>query len=114
MLIMGEEVLERRRRLLSRELSRAVEELRRMGAEKVILIGSMAEGRIGPFSDIDLMVVLRTDKRFLDRLKDVYGRIRPRVAMDILVYTPEELEEMERISPFIRHAMGKGKVLYAA
>lgn len=73
----------------------------------------MAEGRIGPFSDIDLMVVPRTDKRFLDRLKDVQGRIRPRVSMDILIYIPEEPEEMERINPFIRHAMGKGKALYA-
>jgi len=54
------------------------------GAERIILIGSMAEGDIGPFSDIDLLVVMPLQARFLDRLKEAYGRIQPAVAMDII------------------------------
>ncbi len=85
-----------------------------MGAERIILIGSMADGDTGPCSDIDLIVVMQTEERFLDRLKKVYGRINPTVAMDILVYSPDEIEELYETSSFLSHALEKGRVLYAA
>nr|WP_287152952.1 nucleotidyltransferase domain-containing protein [Candidatus Solincola tengchongensis] len=85
-----------------------------MGAEMIVLIGSLAREQVNPFGDVDLVVVMRTEKRFLDRLQEVYGRIQPRVAMDILVYTPEEFEELRDSSPFLSHALKGGRVLYAA
>lgn len=113
-MIIKREELEKRYEKLRRELARAVEELKEMGAERIILIGSLAEGDIGPFSDIDLVVVMRTQERFLDRLKTAYGRIQPSVAMDILIYSPDELDELRETNAFINHALGKGRVLYAA
>lgn len=85
-----------------------------MGAERIILIGSMADGDIGPCSDIDLVVVMQTEERFLDRLKEAYGRIRPAVAMDILIYSPHEIDAMRGSSAFLCHALENGRVLYAA
>jgi predicted nucleotidyltransferase len=113
-LLIAREELEKRRHKLEKELDRAVDELKRMGVERIILIGSMAEGDIGPFSDIDLMVVMRTQARFLDRLKDAYSRIQPTVAMDILIYSPQELDELREDSAFVSHALATGRVLYAA
>jgi predicted nucleotidyltransferase len=113
-LIVKHEELGKRREKLEKELDRAVDELKRMGAERIILIGSMAEGDIGPFSDIDLVVVMRTQERFLDRLKTAYGKIRPSVAMDILIYSPDELDDLRETSAFVIHALEKGRVLYAA
>lgn len=113
-MIVKQEQLEKRRQKLERELARAVDELKAMGAERIILVGSMAEGAIGPLSDIDLVVVMRTGLRFLDRLKEAYGKIKPAVGMDILVYTPDELEEMRNKNPFLAHALVRGRVLYAA
>jgi predicted nucleotidyltransferase len=113
-LLIAHEELEKRRHKLEKELARAVDELKRMGAERIILIGSMAEGNTGPFSDIDLMVVMPTQARFLDRLKDAYGRIQPTVAMDILIYSPQELDELREGSAFVSHALATGRVLYAA
>ena len=113
-MMIGPEAIEKRRRKLRSELERAVSELKDMGAERIVLVGSMADGDTGPFSDIDLLVVMRTHEPFLDRLRAAYERILPRVAMDILIYTPEELEEMWASSSFIRHALRKGKVLHAA
>lgn len=106
--------LEKRRRKLEKELERAVNELKRMGAERIILIGSMAKVEIGPFSDIDLLVVMPTQARFLDRLKEACGRIQPAVAMDILIYSPQEFDELHESSAFISHAVETGRVLYAA
>ncbi|MBN2027238.1 MAG: nucleotidyltransferase domain-containing protein [Actinobacteria bacterium] len=113
-LIVSRDELERRRRKLRGELARAVEELKLMGAERIVLIGSMADGDIGPCSDIDLVVVMQTEERFLDRLKEAYGRIRPSVAMDILIYSPDEIDEMYESSAFLCHVLEKGRVLYAA
>lgn len=108
------ETLEKRLIKLQEELARAVDALREMGAERIVLIGSLAGEPVNPFGDIDLVAVMRTNKRFLDRLKEAYARIQPRVAMDILVYTPEEFEELRDSSPFLSHALKGGKVLYAA
>jgi len=113
-LIIGQESIEKRRRKLQCELERAVAELKGMGAERIVLVGSMADGSIGPFSDVDLLVVMRTQEPFLQRLRAAYERILPRVAMDILIYTPEELENLQTFSPFMRHALRKGRVLHAA
>lgn len=113
-MVIGDEDITKRRRKLHSELGRAVQELKEMQAERIILVGSLAEGRDGPCSDIDLVVVMNTQEPFLDRLRAAYQRIRPRVAMDVLIYTPEEMEEMLLISPFLRHALKKGKVLHAA
>lgn len=113
-MIPDRETLEKRRKKLEEELARAVDALREMGAERVVLIGSMTRDPINPLGDIDLVVIMRTDKRFLDRLKEVYSRIQPRVAMDILVYTPEEFEELGDSSPFLSHALKGGRVLHVA
>ncbi len=78
---------------------------------KVILFGSMARGDTHEWSDIDLIIVKDTDKKFLDRLDEFYtGPSEPK---DILVYTPEEFEYMKE-RPFVKNALKEGKVLYEA
>jgi predicted nucleotidyltransferase len=72
----------------------------------------MRNGNIGPASDLDLIVVQRTEKRFLDRIDEIIRLINPRCAMDILVYTPEEIRQCSKTNRFIREALGEGKVMY--
>ncbi|KPQ42355.1 MAG: Nucleotidyltransferase domain protein [Candidatus Methanoperedens nitroreducens] len=82
-----------RRRALKSELKRVVNELKKAGVERIILFGSLAKDDIGPESDIDLLVVQETKKRFMDRLSELYEVINPRYALDLLVYTPLELRD---------------------
>lgn len=98
--------------LLREELDRFVKELRDLGARKVLLFGSMAEGRVDAFTDIDLIAVMESKLPFVERCVWIYGRLVPRVAADILVYTPAEFEEMKEGSAFVRHALSKGVTLY--
>ena len=94
-------------------LQRITEALQEYGAEKGLLFGSCARGDADDFSDIDLIVVKRTDKRFLDRLQDIIDIIRPNFALDVLVYTPEEFERMRgEGNPLITRALEEGKVIY--
>ena len=97
---------------LKAELERILKRLKSdPSVRKVLLFGSLARGDARDHSDIDLIVVKDTTMRFLDRLDEFYDDARE--AMDILVYTPQEFEEMKE-RPFIKMALREGKMLYEA
>ena len=81
---------------------------------KAVVFGSVARGEPSPHSDVDLILVQRTDKRFLDRYEGLLcdlGRAFPYAAIEALIYTPEEMEWMRK-RRFIATALGEGKVIY--
>lgn len=86
--------------------------------EKVILFGSAAIGKASQGSDIDLVVIKKTSKRFYDRIGDVLnilwsGEETPKMGVDILVYTPEEFQLMSKDNYFVRdEILGKGRTVY--
>jgi len=82
--------------------------------EKIILFGSLAGGRAKEHSDLDLVVVMKTDLRFVDRLLFLAKLTKPQVGVDFLVYTPEEFREMmEDENLFLQEeVVKKGVVLY--
>lgn len=81
--------------------------------KKIILFGSLAGGKIGITSDLDLLVVKDTDKPFLTRLREIMEQLNPRVAVDILVYTPKEFEVMQsEPNSFIKGILKNGRVVY--
>ena len=80
---------------IEERLAEIVERLAPMCPRKILLFGSAAAGDIDRLSDLDVIVVAeRVAPRFLDRIAEAYDLIDPRYALDILVYTPEEYEEM--------------------
>lgn len=107
----GNNEQERYAELLESELSRFVADLRSIGASKIVLFGSYAEGRKDLYTDLDLFVVLESDLPFVERTAWLYKELAPRVACDILAYTPREWESMRK-RPFVRDATRKGVVLY--
>ncbi len=100
--------------LLDTELQRYVDELvPAYDPEQIILFGSKAHGAAKLWSDLDLVLVCQSELRFLDRIKDVLTRLRPRVGLDILVYTPEEFEALAGESGFVsEEILQRGQVLY--
>ena len=111
---MADLTLERERYVeaLERDLESLVEQLRSMPeVHKVILFGSYSQGRRDLFTDLDLLVIMESDQDFVTRGADLAGKLRAGVALDLLAYTPEEMDRI-RERPFIRHALKTGKVLY--
>ena len=83
--------------------------------DKIILFGSHARGTAGPDSDVDLLVIMKTKAREIDRYVAVSNLLYPRqFPVDILVKTPKEMEaETRRKGNFFMHEiLKKGKVLY--
>ena len=104
-----------RKEKLERELKRVVLALRKgYKPQKILLFGSLAGGCAHAWSDIDLVVVKATQKRFVERLKEVALLIQPKVGIDFFVYTPEEFAEMisDPSSFQSKEMLEKGKVLY--
>jgi predicted nucleotidyltransferase len=79
---------------------------------KVILFGSYARGDVTRKSDMDLVVIMDTNKRFFDRydvlgcLYDLFG-----AGLDILPYTEEEFSRISN-RPFIKNIIKEGVVVY--
>jgi predicted nucleotidyltransferase len=103
---------QKRREKLESELKRIIPEIIKLGVEKIILFGSLNSGNVHKSSDIDILVIQRTEKRFLERLDEYYNYLKPKVAIDIFVYTPEEFEEMKERNFFINSVLKKGRVIY--
>ena len=96
---------------LAEALSHIVEYLASIpDVEKVILFGSYGTKKSDLLTDLDLLV-MRSDKDFIDRTAELYAEIRAGVDFDLLVYTPEEWQRQKQKS-FIRQALKSGKVLY--
>jgi predicted nucleotidyltransferase len=82
---------------------------------KIIVFGSSIYGAPSPDSDVDLLVIMETHARPLDRSLSVSSVLRPRpFPLDILVKTPEEIEQVfVQGDPFIIALLTQGRVLYA-
>ena len=84
------------------------------GILKAVVFGSFARGETSRRSDLDILVVQETDKRFLDRYDGIFAEIMDVIRgrdVDLLIYTPEELKKMSD-GPFIARALKEGIVIY--
>ena len=84
-------------------------------AERAILFGSAARGVVDAWSDLDLVIVARTERPFFERFKDFAGLYDVWPQLDLLIYTPEDFEQMvaER-RPIIEQALAEGVLLREA
>ena len=78
---------------LERLAELAAPPLRRAGAERAIAFGSFARRAADAWSDLDLVVVIPTDLGRFERGPLVEGLLDALpVAVDVLIYTPEEFQ----------------------
>ena len=79
--------------------------------ERISLFGSYARGKVDLFTDLDILILMNTDKSFLERTKELYAFLALPVDADILCYTPEEFERM-KYRGFFRQLLKEEIVLY--
>jgi predicted nucleotidyltransferase len=81
--------------------------------EKIVLFGSLARGDYHEGSDIDLMLVKDTERRFVDRIGDVIRLNNTDIPIEPIVYTTRELERMlAEGRDFVTTIHSEGVVLY--
>jgi uncharacterized protein len=80
---------------------------------KAIVFGSFAKGNPTKRSDLDLIIITETDKRFFDRYEtyeNIYSLI-PNRSVEMLIYTPDELNKISHRT-FIKQILDEGKIIY--
>jgi predicted nucleotidyltransferase len=88
---------------------------REFGADRVILFGSHARGKVSEDSDVDLLIIGPFDGRSVDRSVEIRMKLRPRFPVDLLVRTAEKVRDRIRMGDeFLREIVEEGKVLYEA
>src|SRR6185436_1641601 len=87
--------------------------VRAFAPERIVLFGSYAKGTSRPDSDIDLLVIasLEGDLRtHLRRARQLVADLFP--VVDVVLCTPDDLDEDTPRSTFLRSALGHGIVVY--
>jgi len=81
--------------------------------EKIILFGSYAWGKPTKDSDIDLFIVKETENT-REMSRKINRSFFPRyIAMDFIVYTPEQVERRSKMGDFfLKNILINGKMLY--
>jgi predicted nucleotidyltransferase len=110
-----DETLSRRRREYKKLLQDSIEEiiakLSRLGVDRLSLFGSYASGKADLFTDLDILVVMDTDKPFPERATSLCSLLSLPVDVDILCYTPYEFSKLKD-KPFLRRVLSQEVVLY--
>ena len=112
---MDKDILTGKRReyqkLLHYSVGQIVAKLSDLNIEKISLFGSYARGKTDLFTDLDVLVIIDTDKPFTERTTEMYSLLALPVDADILCYTPQEFRRMKE-TPFLKKALADEVVLY--
>jgi predicted nucleotidyltransferase len=81
---------------------------------QIILFGSFAYGKPTRDSDLDLLVVMESKKRPVERARDIVRSMKDYpLPMDMLVRTPREIKQRLHMGdPFYQEIIKRGKILY--
>jgi predicted nucleotidyltransferase len=101
---------DRKNRLLS-SLDLIVDQLKKMGALKIVLFGSLMRDEVDINSDLDLFVLMPSTKTGKEWFNIIYDQIERKVASDIIVYNENEFNEELQWNSLLTN-ISKGKVIY--
>lgn len=95
-------------------LNQIVKEISAYQPEKIILYGSAVRGKITEESDIDLLIIKKTDKDMFERIGEVLPLLRGiPLPIEPIVLTPEEFDRMIKEGRlYAEMILKEGKVLY--
>jgi predicted nucleotidyltransferase len=98
-------------RALDEAVRRLVETLADVeGVRRVSLFGSYVRGRRDLFTDLDVLVVWDTELGPIERLGALYRLLHLPVDLDLVCYTPAELEAMHD-RPFLRQIASEERIV---
>jgi predicted nucleotidyltransferase len=86
----------------------------RTDPEAVIVFGSYAKGKATPGSDLDLMVIMETERPMARRADDIMPLFaHSLIRVDVHVYTSDEVREYGAAPfSFVRSVLASGRVAY--
>ena len=88
---------------------------REFNPDKIIVFGSHGYGNPGPFSDLDLLIVMPYEGSALQQAARIITRVNPKIGVDVIVRTPEQIRERLALHDgFMSEILERGRVAYEA
>lgn len=89
-----------------------IDQLKDFGVLKIVLFGSLKNGEIDVNSDLDLLVIVPSDRSSKEWSNRIYESTKRGLASDLIVYTEKELKDNLANSSFLRDILSNGTVVY--
>jgi predicted nucleotidyltransferase len=83
---------------------------------RILLFGSAARGRLGPDSDLDLLVIVREPVHRRAVAQEIYRNLHGiLLPVDVVVVTERDVEQYgDKVGTILRPALREGQVIYEA
>jgi uncharacterized protein len=106
--------IDKRKRIPQKAIDQVVEQIvEKFRPQKIILFGSYARGNPRPESDVDLLVVMKTQNKKRIQSLEMRRHLGVMFGLDLIVYTSKRLKERVEMGDwFLRDVLKEGKVLY--
>ena len=83
--------------------------------QRIVMFGSYANGTQAEHSDLDLLIIMRYVGSGLKKSVEILNRVKPRIPVDLIVKTPDEVQERIQANDFfLAEILHRGRVLYEA
>jgi len=107
------ETIDKRTRIPFSAIENVIDQIaNRYSPEKIILFGSYAKNNPHPESDVDLLVVMKTNSP-IEHAIDILQNVEHHFGMDIIVKSGEEIERRISLGDFfLRDIIESGRVVY--
>lgn len=103
----------RQKEHLKREAKSIIEQLKDLGAKKILLFGSLARDQLRLGSDVDIIALFDDGDSFKNRIRRLYENLEYTCDLTLFPYNFEEFERLKDRS-FFRHVLKEAEVVYEA
>ena len=107
----SEKIAERKKKLKN-SLDSMVIQLRDFGAVKIYIFGSYSRGEIDVNSDLDLFVIMPSNKTGKEWLNFIYNTIERVISSDIIVFNIDEFNDQLSSNSFLKNIINSGSLIY--
>ena len=97
---------------LRKSLDSLILQLRDFGANKIYIFGSFVRDEIDVNSDLDLLVIMPSNKTGKKWTNFIYSNIKRDISSDIIVFNEKEFKSQMPSNSFLENIINSGRLVY--
>lgn len=106
------EKISNRKIKLSKSLDSLILQLKDFGAIKIYIFGSFIRDEIDVNSDLDLLVIMPSNKTGKEWINLIYSNIKRDISSDIIVFNENEFKNQIPSNSFLENIINSGRLVY--
>jgi len=97
---------------LRKALNSILKQLKNFGAIKIYLFGSYVRDEIDVNSDLDIFVIMPSNKTGKEWINLIYSNIQRDISSDIIVFNDNEFRNQLSSNSFLENIINSGRLVY--